>query len=169
MNFVCSDTTAYDPLLVTRLSARFALSPVAVRALLRRNLNTPEAIEAFLHPEAQPLPDWREMKGMTEAARLILRHKDGNQVGTAPGQHRCIYVRLVPKVLDGLHHCIITLPGHFSPVVEHPVHRTFGQAGQAGYVEYRWFRFIRHTANIENFRNTFRARTRKFFRERARN
>ena len=68
MNFVCSDTTAYDPFLVERLSARFALSPVAVRALLRRNLNTPEAIEAFLHPEAQPLPDWREMKGMAEAA-----------------------------------------------------------------------------------------------------
>lgn len=84
MNFVCSDTTAYDPLLVTRLSARFALSPVAVRALLRRNLNTPEAIEAFLHPEAQPLPDWREMKGMAEAARLI-RQAIGD------GKHICVY------------------------------------------------------------------------------
>ena len=81
MNFVCSDTTAYDPLLVTRLSARFALSPVAVRALLRRNLNTPEAIEAFLHPEAQPLPDWREMKGMAEAAHLIRQAiRDGKRI-----------------------------------------------------------------------------------------
>lgn len=81
MNFVCSDTTAYDPLLVERLSARFSLSPVAVRALLRRNLNTPEAIEAFLHPEAQPLPDWREMKGMAEAARLIRQAiRDGKRI-----------------------------------------------------------------------------------------
>ena len=84
MNFVCSDTTAYDPLLVERLSARFSLSPVAVRALLRRNLNTPEAIEAFLHPEAQPLPAWREMKGMAEAARLI-RQAIGD------GKHICVY------------------------------------------------------------------------------
>lgn len=81
MNFVCSDTTAYDPLLVTRLSARFALSPVAVRALLRRNLNTPEAIKAFLHPEAQPLPDWREMKGVAEAAHLIRQAiRDGKRI-----------------------------------------------------------------------------------------
>ena len=71
MEFVCSDLTAYDPLLVDSLSARFGLSNVAVRALLRRGLTEPEQIEAFLHPETQPLPDWREMKGVGEAARLI--------------------------------------------------------------------------------------------------
>ena len=81
MNFVCSDTTAYDPLLVTHLSARFALSPVAVRALLRRGQDTPEKIEAFLHPEIQHLPDWREMKGMAEAARLIRQAiRDGKRI-----------------------------------------------------------------------------------------
>ena len=31
----------------------------------------PEQIEAFLHPKDQPLPDWREMKGIQEAACLI--------------------------------------------------------------------------------------------------
>ena len=63
--------TIYDPALVESLCARFALSPVAVRALLRRGLQTPEQIEAFLHPEAQLLPDWREMRGVDEAVRLI--------------------------------------------------------------------------------------------------
>ncbi len=81
MNFVCSDTTLYDPELVARLSARFSLSPVAVRTLLRRGLNTPEQIETFLHPETQPLPDWREMKGVGEAARLIRRAvQDGKRI-----------------------------------------------------------------------------------------
>ena len=81
MNFVCSDTTLYDPGLVAQLSARFSLSPVAVRTLLRRGLKTPEQIEAFLHPEAQPLPDWREMKGVEEAARLIRRAvQDGKRI-----------------------------------------------------------------------------------------
>ena len=71
MKFVCSDLTLYDPNLVERLSARFALSHVAVRALLRRGLSTPEEIEAFLHPEDQPLPDWQEMKGVDKAVRCI--------------------------------------------------------------------------------------------------
>ncbi len=81
MNFACSDTTVYDPLLVERLSARVSLSPVAVRTLLRRGLKTPEEIEVFLHPEKQPLPDWREMKGVGEAARLIRQAiRDGNRI-----------------------------------------------------------------------------------------
>ena len=66
---------------MVQLSARFSLSPVAVRTLLRRGLKTPEQIEAFLHPEAQPLPDWREMKGVEEAARLIRRAvQDGKRI-----------------------------------------------------------------------------------------
>ena len=81
MEFVCSDLTAYDPLLVDSLSARFGLSNVAVRALLRRGLTEPEQIEAFLHPETQPLPDWREMKGVGEAARLIREAiRDGKRI-----------------------------------------------------------------------------------------
>ncbi len=73
MEFVCTDLTIYDPQKVERLSARFGLSPAAVRALLRRGLAVPEQIEAFLHPDAQPLPDWREMQGVEEAARCIHR------------------------------------------------------------------------------------------------
>ena len=84
MNFVCSDTTLYDPELVARLSARFSLSPAAVRTLLRRGLKTPEQIETFLHPEAQPLPDWREMKGVEEAARLIRQ-------AVLDGKRICVY------------------------------------------------------------------------------
>lgn len=71
MNFVCNDTTPYDPLLVQRLAERFHLSRIAIRALLRRGMDTPEKIESFLHPDAQPLPDWREMKGVAEAAERI--------------------------------------------------------------------------------------------------
>lgn len=73
MEFVCTDLTLYDPFLVEQLSRRFSLSPVAVRALLRRGMDTPEKIEAFLHPEKQPLPDWREMRGIGEAAALLRR------------------------------------------------------------------------------------------------
>lgn len=81
MEFVCSDLTIYDPALVDALSARFGLSPVAVRALLRRGLDTPEQIEAFLHPDTQPLPDWREMRGVGEAARLIREAiRDGKRI-----------------------------------------------------------------------------------------
>ena len=81
MEFVCTDLTIYDPLKVDSLSARFGLSPVAVRALLRRGLHTPEEIEAFLHPEVQPLPDWREMRGADEAARLIREAvRDGKKI-----------------------------------------------------------------------------------------
>ena len=78
MEFVCSDLTNHDPRLVERLSERFTLSRVAVRALLRRGLDTEAGIEAFLHPEAQPLPDWREMKGQRHfwwrTARFAKRH-----------------------------------------------------------------------------------------------
>ena len=81
MEFVCSHPIPYDPLLVERLSTRFALSPVAVRALLRRGMDTPEKIEAFLHPEKQPLPDWQEMKGVGEAASLIRQAvRDGRRI-----------------------------------------------------------------------------------------
>ena len=81
MEFVCSDLTLYDPNLVERLSARFGLTPVAVRALLRRGLGTPEEIEAFLHPEKQPLPDWREMKGVDDAAKCIRQAiRDGKRI-----------------------------------------------------------------------------------------
>ncbi len=73
MEFVCSDYSTYDPQQVDRLSARFSLSPIVIRALLRRGMDTPEKIEAFLHPETQPLPDWREMKGIGEAAERIRR------------------------------------------------------------------------------------------------
>lgn len=84
MEFVCTDLTAYDTQLVERLSARFALSPVAVRALLRRGLDTSEQIEAFLHPEQQPLPDWREMGGVGEAVRLIRQ-------AIRDGKRLCVY------------------------------------------------------------------------------
>ena len=79
MEFVCSDRTAYNPKAVEDLSARFSLSPVAVRALLRRGMDTPERIDAFLHPEKQPLPDWREMKGIDEAAQRVRRAIEGNR------------------------------------------------------------------------------------------
>ncbi len=63
------------------LCERFGLSPVAVRALLRRGLGTPDAIEGFLHPEQQPLPDWREMKGIGEAAAHIRQAiRDGKNI-----------------------------------------------------------------------------------------
>lgn len=84
MEFVCTDLTIYDPQTVDSLSARFGLSNVAVRALLRRGLTTPEQIEVFLHPEKQPLPDWREMKGVDEAARLIRKAIRG-------GKKICVY------------------------------------------------------------------------------
>ena len=84
MEFICSDPTLYDPQLVEGLSGRFGLSPVAVRALLRRGMDTPERIDAFLHPEKQPLPDWREMKGMAEAATCI-RQAIGD------GKRICVY------------------------------------------------------------------------------
>ena len=84
MNFVCSDRTAYDPEQVEQLCKRFALSPVAIRALLRRGMDTPEKIDAFLHPDAQPLPDWREMKGVEEAAGRI-------QQAIQTGKRICIY------------------------------------------------------------------------------
>ena len=81
MEFVCTDINIYDPQKVDSLSARFGLSNVAVRALLRRGLATPEQIEAFLHPEVQPLPDWREMRGADEAARLIREAvRDGKKI-----------------------------------------------------------------------------------------
>ena len=84
MDFVCSDVTVYDPNLIERLAARFSLSRVAVRALLRRGLDTAEKIDAFLHPEAQPLPDWREMKGVGEAVALI-------RAAIQAGQAICVY------------------------------------------------------------------------------
>ena len=84
MEFVCTDLTIYDPAMVESLSARFGLSNVAVRALLRRGLTEPEQIEAFLHPETQPLPDWREMKGVDEAARLI-------REAIGAGKRICVY------------------------------------------------------------------------------
>ena len=84
MEFICSDPTLYDPQLVEGLSGRFGLSPVAVRALLRRGMDTPERIDAFLHPEKQPLPDWREMKGMAQAATCI-RQAIGD------GKRICVY------------------------------------------------------------------------------
>ena len=84
MEFICSDTTLYDPLLVGHISDRFGLSHIAVRALLRRGVDTPEKIDAFLHPERQPLPDWREMRGMAEAAACIRQAiRDGKRI--------CIY------------------------------------------------------------------------------
>lgn len=81
MEFICSDPTLYDPQLVEELSGRFDLSPVAVRALLRRGMDTPERIDAFLCPEKQPLPDWREMKGMAQAATCIRQAvRDGRRI-----------------------------------------------------------------------------------------
>ena len=81
MEFVCSDLTVYNPLVVESLSARFGLSNVAVRALLRRGMDTPERIDAFLCPEKQPLPDWREMKGMAQAATCIRQAvRDGKRI-----------------------------------------------------------------------------------------
>ncbi len=71
MRFVCSNQMSCDPAQVTALSERFGLSPVTVRALLRREITTPEQIEAFLHPDGQALPDWREMQGIAEAVALI--------------------------------------------------------------------------------------------------
>ena len=84
MEFICSDLTIYDPQLVERLSSQFSLSPVAVRALLRRGMDTPEKIEGFMHPERQSLPDWREMKGIGEAAGTI-REAIGD------GKKICVY------------------------------------------------------------------------------
>ena len=84
MEFVCSDLTAYDPQLVESLSARFSLSPIAVRALLRRGMDTPEKIGVFLHPDEQPLPDWREMKGIGEAAERIAE-------AIREGKRICVY------------------------------------------------------------------------------
>ena len=81
MEFICSDPTLYDTQLVEGLSGRFDLSPVAVRALLRRGMDTPERIDAFLCPEKQPLPDWREMKGMAQAATCIRQAvRDGRRI-----------------------------------------------------------------------------------------
>ena len=84
MEFVCSSSTSYDPQLVARLSTQFSLSPIAVRALLRRGMDTPEKIEGFLHPEKQPLPDWREMRGVGEAAGII-------REAVREGKRICIY------------------------------------------------------------------------------
>ena len=84
MRFVCSNKTAYDWERVQALSERFGLSPAAVRALLRRGLTEPEEIEGFLHPERQPLPSWREMKGVEEAARLLRKAIEA-------GQRICVY------------------------------------------------------------------------------
>lgn len=84
MKFVCSDLSAYDPGLVGRLSGRYSLSNIAVRALLRRGMDTPEKIEAFLHPSDQPLPDWREMQGVAEAAVLIRQ-------AIVEGKRICVY------------------------------------------------------------------------------
>ena len=84
MRFVCSNHTIYDHGQVKALSERFALSPVAVRALLRRGLDTEAGIEAFLRPETQPLPDWREMKGISQAARLIRQ-------AIREGKRICVY------------------------------------------------------------------------------
>ena len=81
MKFVSSDLSTYDPGQVERLSARFSLSNIAVRALLRRGMDTPEKIEAFLHPSDQPLPDWREMRGIAEAAALVRQAiRDGKRI-----------------------------------------------------------------------------------------
>ena len=74
----------FDGEQVRTLCQRFDLSPVAVRALLRRGLGTAEEIEGFLHPEQQPLPDWREMKGIGEAAALIRQ-------AVQEGKRICIY------------------------------------------------------------------------------
>ncbi|MBR3136653.1 MAG: single-stranded-DNA-specific exonuclease RecJ [Clostridia bacterium] len=84
MKFVCSHPIEYDPEQVERLSKQFRLSPVAVRTLLRRGLNSPQQIEAFLHPEEQPLLDWREMKGTAEAARLV-------EQAIKAKNHICVY------------------------------------------------------------------------------
>ncbi len=84
MEFICSDVTAYDPQLVKDLAERFGLLPVAVRALLRRGLDTPEKIDVFLHPEKQPLPDWREMKGMIDAAACVRQ-------AIRAGKRICVY------------------------------------------------------------------------------
>ena len=73
MEFVCSDMTLYDPHLVDSLAERFSLSRVAVRALLRRGVDTKDRIDAFLHPLDQPLPHWREMKGVEAAAQNLRR------------------------------------------------------------------------------------------------
>ena len=79
MEFICTDAFEYDPMLAESLSARFSLSPIALRALLRRGLDTPERIEAFLHPLEQPLPDWRLMEGTAEAARLVGQAIEGKK------------------------------------------------------------------------------------------
>ena len=84
MEFICSDLTAYDPQLVKDISKRFDLLPIAVRALLRRGLDTPEKIDVFLHPEKQLLPDWREMKGMVEAAACVRQ-------AISAGKRICVY------------------------------------------------------------------------------
>ena len=84
MKFVCSHPIEYDPEQVERLSKQFRHSPTAVRTLLRRGLDTPEQIEAFLHPEEQPLLNWREMKGTAEAARLV-------EQAIKAKNHICVY------------------------------------------------------------------------------
>ena len=84
MEFICNDKTTNDPRQVQSLCERFGLSAVAVRALLRRGLSTPGQIEAFLHPETQPLPDWREMRGVSEAAASV-------RAAVSAGKHICIY------------------------------------------------------------------------------
>ena len=84
MEFICSDLTLFDPQLVERLSVRFGLSPIAVRTLLRRGMDTSEKIEDFLHPDRQPLPDWREMKGIDTAASII-------RAAIGAGKKICVY------------------------------------------------------------------------------
>ncbi len=74
----------FDGEQVRALCQRFSLSPVTVRALLRRGLNTAEEIQGFLHPEQQPLPDWREMQGIEEAGHLI-------RAAIRDGQRICVY------------------------------------------------------------------------------
>jgi len=73
MKFVCSHETEHDPRQVQHLAERFHLSPTAIRILLRRGLETPAQIEAFLHPAEQPLLPWQAMQGTEAAVELVER------------------------------------------------------------------------------------------------
>ena len=71
MRFTPANWICFDQALINQLSDQFGLSDITVRALFRRGLMTSEQINAFLHPETQPLPSCYEMDGVDRAASII--------------------------------------------------------------------------------------------------
>ncbi len=82
--FVRTNDAPSDPARVAAIAARFGVSAVTARLLLYRGLSGDAQIDAFLHPEQQPLSDPLRIPGMARAA-------DGVRAALRAGERICVY------------------------------------------------------------------------------